>query len=103
MIYMHCPTSPRLNTTLPAATVMLAPALRATTGACRLPCRALLPRPCYLAGDSPRRKYSAINARAAQLKPRQDRTPMRIAVGGFMHETNTFVATPTTWDDFVRA
>jgi microcystin degradation protein MlrC len=28
---------------------------------------------------------------------------MRIAVGGFMHETNTFVATPTTWDDFVRA
>lgn len=28
---------------------------------------------------------------------------MRIAVGGFMHETNTFVAMPTTWDDFVRA
>ncbi|HEX2215873.1 MAG TPA: M81 family metallopeptidase [Xanthobacteraceae bacterium] len=28
---------------------------------------------------------------------------MRIAVGGFMHETNTFVATPTTWDDFVQA
>ena len=28
---------------------------------------------------------------------------MRIAVGGFMHETNTFVAAPTTWDDFVRA
>ncbi|HEX9324243.1 MAG TPA: M81 family metallopeptidase [Xanthobacteraceae bacterium] len=28
---------------------------------------------------------------------------MRIAAGGFMHETNTFVATPTTWDDFVRA
>jgi microcystin degradation protein MlrC len=28
---------------------------------------------------------------------------MRIAVGGFMHETNTFVAQPTTWDDFVRA
>jgi microcystin degradation protein MlrC len=28
---------------------------------------------------------------------------MRIAVGGFMHETNTFVPTPTTWDDFVRA
>src|SRR4051794_37441725 len=28
---------------------------------------------------------------------------MRIAVGGFMHETNTFVRTPTTWDDFVRA
>jgi microcystin degradation protein MlrC len=27
---------------------------------------------------------------------------MRIAVGGFMHETNTFVATPTTWDDFAR-
>jgi microcystin degradation protein MlrC len=28
---------------------------------------------------------------------------MRIAVGGFMHETNTFVSSPTTWDDFVRA
>src|SRR5262245_44304499 len=28
---------------------------------------------------------------------------MRIAIGGFMHETNTFVATPTGWDDFVRA
>ena len=28
---------------------------------------------------------------------------MRIAVGGFLHETNTFVAAPTTWDDFVRA
>jgi microcystin degradation protein MlrC len=28
---------------------------------------------------------------------------MRIAVGGFMHETNTFVEAPTTWDDFVRA
>src|SRR5687767_854495 len=27
---------------------------------------------------------------------------MRIAVGGFMHETNTFVPTPTTWDDFAR-
>jgi microcystin degradation protein MlrC len=28
---------------------------------------------------------------------------MRIAVGGFMHETNTFVSSRTTWDDFVRA
>jgi microcystin degradation protein MlrC len=28
---------------------------------------------------------------------------MRAAVGGFMHETNTFVTLPTTWDDFVRA
>jgi microcystin degradation protein MlrC len=28
---------------------------------------------------------------------------MRIAVGGFMHETNTFVAEPTTYEDFVRA
>ena len=27
---------------------------------------------------------------------------MRIAVGGFMHETNTFVAAPTAWDDFAR-
>ena len=27
---------------------------------------------------------------------------MRIAVGGFMHETNTFVPAPTTWDDFMR-
>lgn len=27
---------------------------------------------------------------------------MRIAVGGFMHETNTFVPTPTTWEDFLR-
>jgi microcystin degradation protein MlrC len=27
---------------------------------------------------------------------------MHIAVGGFWHETNTFVSTPTTWDDFVR-
>src|SRR6059058_566339 len=29
--------------------------------------------------------------------------PMRVAVGGFMHETNTFVSTPTTWQDFARA
>jgi microcystin degradation protein MlrC len=28
---------------------------------------------------------------------------MRIAVGGFMHETNTFVPAPTIWEDFVRA
>lgn len=28
---------------------------------------------------------------------------MRIAVGGFMHETNTFVPRPTPWEDFVRA
>ena len=28
---------------------------------------------------------------------------LRIAVGGFMHETNTFVQRPTTWDDFVEA
>jgi microcystin degradation protein MlrC len=28
---------------------------------------------------------------------------MRIAVGGFLHETNTFVAQPTTWNDFVHA
>src|SRR5947209_656920 len=28
---------------------------------------------------------------------------MRIAAGGFMHETNTFVPAPTTWEDFVRA
>jgi microcystin degradation protein MlrC len=28
---------------------------------------------------------------------------MRIAVGGFWHETNTFVSAPTAWDDFVRA
>jgi microcystin degradation protein MlrC len=28
---------------------------------------------------------------------------LRIAVGGFLHETNTFVARPTTWDDFVEA
>lgn len=28
---------------------------------------------------------------------------LRIAVGGFMHETNTFVRQPTSWDDFVRA
>ena len=28
---------------------------------------------------------------------------LRIAVGGFMHETNTFVARPTPWDDFVEA
>src|ERR687886_622021 len=28
---------------------------------------------------------------------------MRITMGGFMHETNTFVAAPTTWDDFARA
>jgi microcystin degradation protein MlrC len=27
---------------------------------------------------------------------------MRIAVGGFMHETNTFVDQPTAWEDFVR-
>jgi microcystin degradation protein MlrC len=28
---------------------------------------------------------------------------LRIAVGGFLHETNTFVARPTTWRDFVEA
>jgi len=28
--------------------------------------------------------------------------PLRIAVGGFMHESATFVDTPTTWDDFAR-
>lgn len=28
---------------------------------------------------------------------------MRIAIGGFIHETNTFAATPTTWGDFVQA
>ncbi len=27
---------------------------------------------------------------------------MKVAVGGFMHETNTFVSTPTTWEDFLR-
>jgi microcystin degradation protein MlrC len=27
---------------------------------------------------------------------------MRIAVGGFLHETNTFVARPTPWGDFVQ-
>jgi microcystin degradation protein MlrC len=28
---------------------------------------------------------------------------MRIAIGGFQHETNTFSATPTTWQDFALA
>jgi microcystin degradation protein MlrC len=28
--------------------------------------------------------------------------PLRIAVGGFLHESATFVETPTTWDDFAR-
>src|SRR5215470_3737703 len=28
--------------------------------------------------------------------------PLRIAVGGFMHESATFVETPTSWDDFAR-
>ncbi len=28
---------------------------------------------------------------------------LRIAVGGFLHETNTFVDRPTGWDDFVTA
>lgn len=27
---------------------------------------------------------------------------LRIAVGGFMHETNTFIDKPTTWEDFAR-
>ena len=27
----------------------------------------------------------------------------RIAVGGFLHETNTFAPQRATWDDFVRA
>lgn len=27
---------------------------------------------------------------------------MRIAVGGFLHESGTFVDTPTTWEDFAR-
>jgi microcystin degradation protein MlrC len=30
-------------------------------------------------------------------------TPLRIAAAGFMHETNTFVPRPTTFDDFVLA
>src|SRR4051794_41787466 len=29
------------------------------------------------------------------------RMGLRIAVGGVMHETNTFVAETTTWEDFV--
>jgi microcystin degradation protein MlrC len=29
--------------------------------------------------------------------------PLRIAVGGFLHESATFVETQTTWDDFARA
>src|SRR5215510_6535120 len=28
--------------------------------------------------------------------------PLRIAVGGFMHESATFIDTPTTWADFAR-
>src|SRR5687767_9277920 len=28
---------------------------------------------------------------------------MRIAVGGFLHESTTFVDQPPTWDDFARA
>src|SRR4051794_40675379 len=28
--------------------------------------------------------------------------PLRIAVGGFMHESATFIETPTTWADFAR-
>ena len=27
----------------------------------------------------------------------------RIAVAGFLHETNTFAPIKTTWDDFLRA
>ena len=27
---------------------------------------------------------------------------LRIAVGGFMHESTTFVDQPTTWEDFAR-
>ena len=27
---------------------------------------------------------------------------LRIAVGGFLHESTTFVDQPTTWDDFAR-
>jgi microcystin degradation protein MlrC len=27
---------------------------------------------------------------------------LRIAVGGFLHESATFVDTPTSWDDFAR-
>ena len=27
---------------------------------------------------------------------------LRIAVGGFLHESATFIDTPTTWDDFAR-
>src|SRR5688500_9472709 len=29
--------------------------------------------------------------------------PLRIAVGGFMHDTNTFVQKLTTWRDFAQA
>jgi microcystin degradation protein MlrC len=44
----------------------------------------------------------ALRARRIIPKPHEG-SNMRIAVGGFMHETNTFVDTPTTWEDFVLA
>src|SRR5712691_100757 len=67
--------------------------------ACRRGERCGAPRaPARRAGSS---EFDAMNSNRA--RHRAGGSSMRIAVGGFMHETNTFVPTPTTWDDFVRA
>src|SRR6266568_1471891 len=69
---------------------------------------AAVPFPQAGAASSAQRRRAAISIEFDARNPNHARhgaggQPMRIAVGGFMHETNTFVAVPTIWDDFVRA
>ncbi|TMJ30947.1 MAG: M81 family metallopeptidase, partial [Alphaproteobacteria bacterium] len=69
---------------------------------------AAVPFPQAGAASSAQRRRAAISVEFDARNPNHARhgaggQPMRIAVGGFMHETNTFVAVPTIWDDFVRA
>src|SRR5260370_21614868 len=67
-----------------------------------------MPFPQAGAASSEQRRRAAISVEFDARNPNHARhsaggQPMRIAVGGFMHETNTFVTVPTIWDDFVRA
>ncbi|TMJ49517.1 MAG: M81 family metallopeptidase [Alphaproteobacteria bacterium] len=69
---------------------------------------AAVPFPQAGAASSAQRRRAAISIEFDARNPNHARhgaggQPMRVAVGGFMHETNTFVTVPTIWDDFVRA
>ena len=58
-------------------------------------------RPAGPPGSLTLEAHLAVGSRPRALG--RGRMGLRIAVGGFMHETNTFVAKPTTWNDFVEA